>query len=109
LSKPATLLLPSEVLFEKTAGRGMSQPPDPARAEAFLLRMRLVFGVSARAEVITWLLTHEGGHAAGIARETGWFSKSVQAILNGLEQAGMLVSRVDGKRKDCNLHPRAGL
>jgi hypothetical protein len=89
--------------------RGMSQPPDPAKPEAFLLRMRLIFGVNARAEVITWLFTHATGHAALIARETGWFSKSVQAILNDLEQAGMLVSRTEGKRKECALSPRASL
>lgn len=99
----------AESVFPETTGRGMSQPPDPARSEAFLLRMRLVFGLSARAEVVTWLLTHEAGHAAGIARETGWFSKSVQVILNDLEQAGMLVSRMEGKRKDYALHPRHSL
>lgn len=89
--------------------RGMSQPPDHTKPEAFLLRMRLLFGVNARAEVITWLFTHATGHAAMIARETGWFSKSVQAILNDLEQAGLLVSRTEGKRKECALSPRASL
>ncbi len=89
--------------------RSMSQAPDSARPEAFILRMRMLFGVNARAEVITWLLTHADGHAARIARETGWFSKSVQAILNDLEQAGMLIARTDGKRKEVSLHPRCGI
>jgi hypothetical protein len=95
--------------FTGSSLRGMSQPPDPSKPEAFLLRMRLLFGVNARAEVITWMFTHATGHAAMIARETGWFSKSVQAILNDLEQAGMLVSRTEGKRKECALSPRANL
>lgn len=95
--------------FTGSTLRGMSQPPDPAKPEAFLLRMRLLFGVNARAEVLTWLFTHATGHAARIARETAWFSKSVQAILNDLEQAGMLVSRTEGKRKECALSPRASL
>ena len=95
--------------FSESTGRGMSQAPDSSRPEAFLLRMRMLFGVNARAEVITWLLTHTDGHAARIARETGWFSKSVQAILNDLEQAGMLIARIDGKRKDVALHPRGGI
>lgn len=95
--------------FPESTGRGMSRTPDPSRPEAFLLRMRMLFGVNARAEVITWLLTHDDGHAARIARETGWFSKSVQAILNGLEQAGMLIARTDGKRKEVALHPRGGI
>lgn len=95
--------------FSESTGRGMSRTPDPARPEAFLLRMRMLFGVNARAEVITWLLTHADGHAARIARETGWFSKSVQAILNDLEQAGMLIARTDGKRKEVALHPCGGI
>ncbi|MES2658108.1 MAG: hypothetical protein V4689_05790 [Verrucomicrobiota bacterium] len=95
--------------FSESTGRGMSQAPDSARPEAFLLRMRMLFGVNARAEVITWLLTHTDGHAARIARETGWFSKSVQAILNDLEQAGMLIARTEGKRKEVTLHPRGDI
>jgi len=95
--------------FPESVGRGMSRTPDSARPEAFLLRLRLLFGVNARAEVITWLLTHVDGHAARIARETGWFSKSVQTILNDLDQAGMLVARTDGKRKEFGLHPRGGI
>lgn len=93
--------------FTATTLRGMSQPPDPARPEASVLRMRLLFGVNARAEVIAWLFTHAESHAARIARDTGWFSKSVQAILNDLEQAGMLVSRTEGKRKDYAMSLRA--
>ncbi len=93
--------------FTAVTLRSMSQPPDPARPEAFVLRMRLLFGVNARAEIIAWLLTHAEGHAARIARHTGWFSKSVQAILTDLEQAGMLVSRTEGKRKNYAITPRA--
>ena len=95
--------------FPESTLRGMSQAPDSVRPEAFLLRMRLLFGVNARAEVLTWMLTHAEGHAARIARETGWFSKSVQVILNDLERAGMLIARTDGKRKQVALHPRGGI
>lgn len=109
--KTLATLVPDTVAdaFPESVQRGMSRPPDPARTEAFLLRMRLVFGVTARAEVVTWLHTHDAGHAAGIARETGWFSKSVQTILNDLEQAGLLVSRIEGKRKEFVRDPRTRL
>lgn len=85
--------------------RKMSQSPDPSRPENFLLKMRMLFGLSARPEVITWLLTHTSGHAAEIARDTGWFSKSVQSILNDLEASGTLLSHMDGRKKifSCNL------
>lgn len=96
-------------IFSENSGRAMSGPPEPARPAAFLVRMRLLLGVTARAEVVTWLLAHGGGHAARIARDTGWFAKSVQAILNDLEQAGMLTSRIDGKRREYAVHPDARL
>ena len=86
--------------------RSMSQSPDPSRPEAFLLKMRMLFGLSARPEIITWLLTHPAGHAAEIARDTGWFSKSVQAILNDLEASGMLMSHMDGRKKIVSVNPR---
>jgi len=86
--------------------RSMSQSPDPSRPEAFLLKMRMLFGLSARPEIITWLLTHHSGHAAEIARDTGWFSKSVQAILNDLEASGMLMSHMDGRKKVVSITAR---
>lgn len=86
--------------------RGLARPPDPREPAAFVPRMRRVFGVSARPEVLAWLLTHHAGHPAGIARETGWFSKSVQAILIDLEAGGLVTSETQGKRREFSLNPR---
>lgn len=79
--------------------RGLSQTPDPSKPEAFMLRMRQLFGVNARVEILTWLFTHHEGHSAYIARDTAWFPKSVQAILNDLEKAAIVHSHIDGKRR----------
>ena len=87
--------------------RGMSQAPDCAAPEAFILRLRALFGVSARPEVLAWLLTHRAGYAAEIARDVSWFSKSVQAILNELDLSRVLVSEAAGKRKLYSLNPRS--
>jgi hypothetical protein len=95
--------------FTRYTLRGMSQAPDPVRAEAFILRMRQLFGVNARVEVLTWLLTHPEGHPAYIARDVAWFPKSVQAILNDLERAALVHSHIDGKRKTYTLSHRAGI
>ena len=62
--------------------RGMSQPPDPRARENLLFTLRALLGVNARAEIMTWLLTHDSGHPAAIARDTGYFSKSAQQTLN---------------------------
>jgi hypothetical protein len=95
--------------FTRFTLRGMSQAPDPLRPEAFILRMRQLFGVNSRVEILTWLLTHPEGHAAYIARDSAWFPKSVQAILNDLESAALVNSHIDGKRKTYTLSHRAGV
>jgi len=87
------------VYGEDIRTRGMSFHPDPNRPEAFLFRMRAIFGLNARPEILTWLLTHSSGHPALIARETSWFSKSVQAALNEMGRSGLLDSRVVDRRK----------
>ncbi len=93
--------------FTRYTLRGMSQEPDPVRPETFILRMRQLFGVNARVEILTWLFTHPEGHPAYIARDTAWFSKSVQAILNDLERAALVNSHIDGKRKTYAISHRA--
>lgn len=70
--------------------RGMSGQPDPGLAENTIFTLRALWGGNARVETIAWLLTHDRGHPAGIARECGWYSKSVQQILNDLEASGMV-------------------
>ncbi len=79
--------------------RGTSQPPDSSKSCNILHTLRALFGVNARAEIIAWLLTHESGHPAAIARDTGYFSKSVQLTLNDMEQSGHIRSRRDGREK----------
>lgn len=85
--------------------RGMSRPPDPGRAANLLCCLRALFGVNARAEIIAWLLTHESGHPAAIARDTGYFSKSIQHTLNEMEGSGHIRSRRDGREKIFWLKP----
>jgi hypothetical protein len=71
-------------------------PPHPSRAASLLFSLRALSWVSARAEIIPWQLTHESGHPAAIARDTGYVSKSVQHILNQKENAGHLRSCKEG-------------
>ena len=79
--------------------RGMTHLPSPLEPANFLFRMRALFGVNARPEVLTWLMCHERGYPAEIARQTGWFSKSVQALLNDLERSGLVHSQPGVRRK----------
>ncbi len=99
LHKPDPDFLRHGLLRDPIELRGMSQSPDPSRASNLLCSLRALFGVNARAEIIAWLLTHEYGHPAAIARDTGYFSKSVQHTLNEMEDSGHIRSRRDGREK----------
>lgn len=79
--------------------RGLSRPPRPNQPATFLLKLRALFGRQSRAEILAWLLTHESGHPAQIARETGYFRGSVQKVLNELELSGHVVATRRGREK----------
>ena len=68
--------------------RGLSQGPRPDQPATFLLKLRAIFGRQSRAEVIAWLLAHESGHPAEMARQIGYFPRSVQLVLNELALSG---------------------
>jgi hypothetical protein len=99
LQEPDPHFLRHGLLRDPIELRGMSQPPDPSRAANLLCCLRALFGVNARAEIIAWLLTHESGHPAAIARDTGYFSKSIQHTLNEMEDSGHIRSRRDSREK----------
>ena len=79
--------------------RGMSRPPDPRARGNLLFTLRALFGVNARADIMAWLITHDAGHPAAIARSTGYFSKSIQQTLNEMEESGQVVSARQGREK----------
>ena len=87
------------LLRGKLEHRGMSRPPDPRARENLLFTLRALLGVNARAEIMAWLLTHDSGHPAAIARSTGYFSKSVQQTLNEMEDSAQVLSVRHGREK----------
>ncbi|MEM9079576.1 MAG: hypothetical protein AAGC74_02665 [Verrucomicrobiota bacterium] len=88
--------------------REHGQPIQFQRDENFLLRMRMIFGVNARPEVLTWLLCRGSGYPAQIAEETGWLAKSVQTILGEFERGGIVSSRGEGRKRLFSLNRQNG-
>jgi hypothetical protein len=86
--------------------RGMSQRPDPRARETLIFTLRALLGVNARAEILAWLLTHDSGHPAAIARSTGYFSKSIQQILNEMEESAQVLSVRHGREKHFYVRPK---
>lgn len=68
--------------------RGLGLPPNPRDPRALLLKLRSLFGIQARCEVLLWLLTHESGHAADIGRATGYFPRTVEKCLREMADSG---------------------
>lgn len=83
--------------------RGMSQAPRPDQPATFLFKLRALFGLQSRAEVMAWLLSHEHGHPAEIARQTGNYARSVQVVLNELTNSGLIRSFRLGREKQFSL------
>jgi len=79
--------------------RELSQPPNPHQSATLLSKLRALFGVTARCEVLLWLLTHESGRPADIARATSWFPKTVENTLNEMAASGLIRSARNGREK----------
>lgn len=79
--------------------RGLTRPFPHDRPSALLLRIRALFGVSARCEILAYLLCKGPGHSYGIARSTGYFQKTVYDALSDMERSGFLVSSRTGRER----------
>ena len=79
--------------------RQLSQPADPHRPTTFLLKLRALFGMQARAEVMAYLLAVESGHPGEMATRLAYFPRTLQTTLNDLARSGHLQSRREGHEK----------
>lgn len=79
--------------------RRLSQPADPHRPTNFLIKLRAIFGMQARAEVMAYLLAVESGHPGQMAVQLAYFPRTLQTTLNDLARSGHLQSRREGQEK----------
>ena len=79
--------------------RGLSQPPDPHQAANLLFKLRALFGLQARAEVMAYLLTFESGHPGEMAERLAYFRRTLQTTLNDMERSGHVLTRREGREK----------
>ncbi len=85
--------------------REMSRPPNPRSAAALSWKLRNLFGVQSRCEIILWLLTHERGHSAQIARATYYFPRGVENTLRELAASGMAFTASRGRAITYQINP----
>lgn len=79
--------------------RQLSQSPNPDQVANLLFKLRSLFGVQARAEVMAFLLTHQAGHPAEMAERLAYFPRTIQTTLNDMERSGHVLSGRSGREK----------
>ena len=104
--KPMGKFGPGEETFEKYGLyrgklklRGYSRPVKIHFNTGFLFKLRALFGVNARCEIILYLLTHESAHPSKIAEETFFSQKNIQDTLVEMLQSGLIFVQSIGKEK----------
>jgi hypothetical protein len=83
--------------------RHLAQPTNPELPANLLFHLRALFGVNARADILAYLLTHEDGHPPEIARQTGYFPKTVQMSLAEMACSGNVHPARKGREKHYRL------
>jgi hypothetical protein len=87
--------------------RKKTQPFIPENSSSLLLSLRSFFGTNVRAEIVAYLLTHPGGgHPSGIARETGYYQKTVHQALVSMSKSKLVECRNTGREKIYRIDPR---
>jgi hypothetical protein len=79
--------------------RGHSQPFAPLGRGNLLVQLRALLGVNVRAEMVAYLLTHESGHSAEMARAAYYHQRTVQQVLGEMHRSGVVELRETGREK----------
>lgn len=82
----------------KIKSRGQAASPQYLK-NALILRLRALFGVTVRPEIMAYLLTHESAHPSVIAKETYFSQKTVQDAMVEMGKSGVISVRTAGREK----------
>lgn len=78
--------------------RAMSQRPDVSRSACIRFRARALVGLGPKAEVLTYLWTHDWAHGRLIADRSAYGQAPVAEYLATLSEGGLVDTRADGRR-----------
>ncbi len=85
--------------------RGMSEAPDASLPACARFRARGLTGIGARAEVLTYLWTHEWSHGRLIAQRSLYAKTAVAQYLSDLAQLRLAARRETGRQVLYRLEP----
>lgn len=78
--------------------RKMTRPVNVSAATNLRFLLRSLVGIGGRAESLAYLLTHDAGYPADMAKEIGLTVKGVRDMLVDLTDSGLVLTRPKGKR-----------
>jgi len=81
------------------ATRSLSQLVAMKQPCALTFRLRALFGLGMRADILCYLLTHDGAHPSGVAQALGYSQKRVQDTLIEMAASGLVFIRPSGRIK----------
>ena len=79
--------------------RGYSRKFRPLDPTNLTLQLRALVGNTARAEILTYLLTHDAAHPSEIARCCAYHERAIQATLAEMSQSGVIQIKTTGREK----------
>ena len=83
--------------------RGLSTVPNPHLPTNLLFKLRGLFGLQARAEIMTCLLCSDATQPSQIAELTGYFPRTVQLALNEMARSGHVLTVREAREKHFRL------
>ena len=91
-------------LYQPREAASTFRPDVPAN---LLLRLRAFVGVSARCEILAYLLLNRQGSPSAVAKAWGYYTATVTKALADMGDSGFVVSRVEGRRRYYAIYPDA--
>lgn len=85
--------------------RGMSRPVPMDVSTNLLFKLRALFGLGTRPEVIAYLLARREGYPSEVARSTCYSAPSVQQTMADLADSGLIAERQSAKERRYSLDP----
>ena len=107
VGKPDAVFAEYGLLRDDFKPRGVAVKYPPFPTENLLLRLRALFGVNARCEIMANLLLKGLGSPRLLARETYYFPATITKAMSELRDTGFVISKMDGRRRFHKLVPNA--
>lgn len=105
LHDPDPVFLSHGFVRDTYVTRGVAQPFRTHDCATLILRLRALIGVSARCEILAYLLHNRYGSPRAVARSCGYYPATIIKALTEMADSGFVASRMEGRQRHYSLTP----